>query len=231
MANEEHHHGEEDNDEQFQAVFGEHTGISHGLRDVVNNIRNNNPHTTRLFTHHFDDDLSDVALEDIANKWELLGRYIANNTHIEQIDLDDSGMTDDIATSLFRGLTKSSSIEVLDLMSNTIGINTMRSMVPFLKNSPNLSTLRMSRNSAIGSEGFEIAMQSLNGSAAMKELYFAVCNIEDVSSLETYPLSNLRSLSLGYNPIGREGYNNIQPTAKRRLNFDNALSAFDGYGG
>ena len=201
MANEEHHRGEDD-DEQFQAVFGELTGISDCLRDVISEIRNNNPHTKGLFTHHFDDDYAG-ALSDVA--WEVLGLHIANNTHIEQIDLDDNAMSDGKATSLFRGLTKSSSIEVLDLMRNTIGINTMRSMVPFLKNSPNLSTLRMSRNSAIGSEGFEIAMQSLNGSAAMEELYFAACNIEDVSSLETYPLSNLRSLSLGYNPIGREG--------------------------
>lgn len=202
MANEEHHHGEDD-DEQFQAVFGEHTpGISDCLFDTIYEIRRNDLHTTTLVSKDFDDGLG--ALSDLA--WEVLGRYIANSTYLIIVDLDQSGTTDDKATSLFRGLTKSSSIAILDLMRNNIGINAMRSMVPFLKNSPNLSTLRMSSNSVISSEGFEIVMQSLNRSVAMEKLYFTSCNIRDISSLETYPLSNLRELYLSNNNIGRGGF-------------------------
>jgi len=92
------------------------------------------------------------------------------------------------------------------LMDNTFGVNGIRSMIPFLKRSPNLSTLRMSSNPAIGTEGFELMIQTLNGSAMMNQLFFSGCNIEDVSSLETYPLSNLRELSLSHNTVGREGF-------------------------
>ena len=206
MANEEHHRGEDD-EEQFQALFGERANISHELRNIVGRIRNNDPQMKRLTTVHFDDNEVRVITNELSDlAWEVLGRYIANNTHFEEIDLDSNDMTDDKVTSLFRGLTKSSSMEVLDLMDNTFGVNGIRSMIPFLKSSPNLSTLRMSSNSAIGTEGFELAIQTLNGSAMMNELHFSGCNIEDVSSLETYPLSNLRELSLSHNTVGREGF-------------------------
>ena len=85
MENEEHHRGEDD-DKQFQAVFGVHANISHGLRCIANNIRNNDPNTTRFSDENFGpndiDQLSDLA-------WDLLGRYIGNNTYLQTIDLED----------------------------------------------------------------------------------------------------------------------------------------------
>ena len=82
-------------------------------------------------------------LSDLA--WETLGRYIANNTHLEEIAIfENMSITDAKMALLFRGLTKSNSLQKFDLMSENhpaIGTNGIRSMVPFLKNSPNLSKL------------------------------------------------------------------------------------------
>ena len=68
-------------DEQHELAFGEHTGISSSFINHINEIRNNNPNV-KLFRMTG----ADVAsLSELA--WELLGQYIANNTHLKSIDL------------------------------------------------------------------------------------------------------------------------------------------------
>ena len=134
----------------YQQAFGVHTGISEEVRDDINRIKNNS------------DDIEDLRLssEDTENftnlAWQLLGRYIANNTHLEGILVGDCGLTDEKIASLFSELVKSS-VERLDIDGNEFGIEGVRSMIPFLSNSP-LYTLFMSfsRNNNINSEWFEV---------------------------------------------------------------------------
>ena len=66
----------------------------------IEEIRDNNPSITNLSIPPDVHRLSDKA-------WRLLGRYIANNTHLQELTI----LIDDTMSSLFRGLTKSSSIE------------------------------------------------------------------------------------------------------------------------
>ena len=48
--------------------------------------------------------------------WQLLGKYIANNTHLDDVDLDGCSLTDQKMYALFSGLVKSSLSE-LDIQS------------------------------------------------------------------------------------------------------------------
>ena len=95
--------------------------------------------------------------------WELLGRYIANNTHLKKIDLQYCSIIDAKIAAFFRGLTKSASISItrFDLMSNEFGINGVRSMVPFLESAPHLEKLLMNYNDNVGTECFEMLISAL----------------------------------------------------------------------
>ena len=75
-------------------------------------------------------------------------------------------------TSLFRGLTKSSSIETIDLADNDIRIDGIRSMVPFLEHSPYLENLALDGNVNIDSECFGVLMRALNENDRIKRLFF-----------------------------------------------------------
>jgi len=58
-----------------EQAFGEFVYMSETLRGTINNVKNNTPGVVKFFlTANYDNDLSDLG-------YELLGRYIANNTH------------------------------------------------------------------------------------------------------------------------------------------------------
>jgi hypothetical protein len=178
-------------EEQFQLAFG---GASSYLYDDINAIRNNDPRKLRCYLS--------VGLPTELG-WELVGQYISNNTYLQVISLErSSGMM----ILVFRGLTKSCSVKHLLLMNNDFGIEGIRSMVPFLRNSPNLSKLDLSGNENINTECFGVLMSALNGSPSMEELRFNECNVKDISALNTYPLPNLLTLELRKNKIGRDGF-------------------------
>ena len=199
MSNEEYNHnddhGEDEEDEEYRLAFANICSNE----DIIDGIRDNDPNITKfsLTRDHFHD-LSNLACE-------LLGRYIADNTHLKEFGLKENQITDDKLALLFRGLSKSSSIELIDLSHNDLGVNGIRSMLPFLKNTPNLGNIYLNGNDGICTEGFELVICALNGSSSMEELWFDECNIEDISALNTYTLPNLRILDLGHNDIGREG--------------------------
>jgi len=73
--------------------------------------------------------------------WKLIGRYIANNSHLKRLSLDECGLTDEKMALLFSELVSSSSLQRLDLDFNRFGTEGVRSMEPFLQNCPNLSIL------------------------------------------------------------------------------------------
>jgi len=106
-------------------------------------------------------------------------------------------------TSLFSELTYSTSLKQLHLCGNTFGINGVRSMVPFLRNAANLSTLHFNSNNNINTECFEILIRGLKRS--IKGLHFYNCNITNISALDTYNLPTLQQLNLNCNKIGRDG--------------------------
>ena len=98
------------------------------------------------------------------------------------------------------------------MCNNTFGIDGLRCIYPFLKHSPNLSTLNFDRNSEfLGTHGFnnecfEWVIRTLHElSPKVDRLFYRHCNATDISALETYTLSNLQYLGLDGNSIGREG--------------------------
>jgi len=186
-------------DEQFNQAFGEHTAISADTREYINEIKNNYPLTTS-FNLGFDD--IDGFITDLA--WRLLGRYIANNTYLTKLDLEECSLSDEKIISLFSGLTSSKSLDRLDLDGNDFGIDGVRSIIPLLQNCPHLSTLWLAGNRRIDSECFEVLVRALHG-RSIEKLYTYQCNITDITALDRYSLPNLQTLSLSNNKIGREG--------------------------
>ena len=75
-------------DEQFNRAFGEHTGISADCRERINDIRQ--LYRVEEFKLHISDARHFTDLS-----WRLIGRYIANNAHLETVDLIQCGITDE----------------------------------------------------------------------------------------------------------------------------------------
>jgi len=186
-------------DEQFNQAFGEHTDIDEEVRGNINDIKNNDYDVNDLVIR------SDDADEFTDQAWTLLGRYIANNTHLREVSLDECNLTDEKIISLFSGLISSTSLVYLDLDDNDFGIGGVRAMMPFLKNSPNLSILYLGNNANFNSECLRVLLSVLNGTS-IEELYLYGCSITDVSALQTYNLPKLQILNLNGNKIGKEGF-------------------------
>ena len=186
------------NNIQFNEAFGEHTGISANCRHDIYCVKNNDANE-EMFRMSFRD-----ARQFTDLSWRLLGRYIANSIHLKMVDLSKCGLTDEKMASLFYELKYSNSLTRLDLVINSFGIDGLRSMIPFLKNSPNLSIIYLYRNNNISTDGFELLVQTLHG-RPVKKIYLQSCNITDISALDTYNLPDLQHLNLGENNISREG--------------------------
>ena len=185
--------------EQHHQAFGGHTGISAECWEDIDYIKNNRfyeelivqPEDASLFTN--------LA-------WKLLGRYIANNTILSALCLDGCSLNDQNISALFTNLTRSKSIQTLDLENNEFGIEGLRCIVPFLVNSPHLSTLYLKNNNYFNLECFELLVDTLHrASSKRKKLICRNCNITDISALDTYALQNLQHFNLSNNNIGREG--------------------------
>ena len=188
-----------DEEEQFTQAFGEHlTNISQQRRSEIQMIKNNDPNVTAFdVRRNLADCLSDLA-------WELLGRYIANNDYLEEVDLEGINLTDELMEILFNSLVKSSSLKVLLLFDNMVSMNGIRNMVPFLRNASTLSEINLSGNRNIKTEGFEVLINALDG-GPIEELILNRCNIEDISALEHCTLPHLRELHLINNHIQSMG--------------------------
>ena len=190
----------DDEEEQFTQAFGEHLDgiISQESRSEIQMIKNNHPNVT-MFTlsSYLANCLSELA-------WELLGRYIANNNYLLRFNLSGIDLTDENTTILFNSLVKSSSLKELMLYANHIGMNGVRSMIPFLRNSPNLSLINLGNNKDICTEEFEVLINALDG-GNIKILYLHDCNIEDISVLANCTLPHLRELHLSGNSIRNVG--------------------------
>jgi len=123
---------------------------------------------------------------------------------LKKIDLDELHLTDEKMMFLFKELVASLSLERLDIDGNEFGVEGLRSMLPLLQNSPDLSRLYLSGNSNFNSECFEVLVSALNGKS-ITILYLQHNNIQDISALNRYNLPNFANLDLNGNKIGREG--------------------------
>jgi len=205
-------------EQQYQQAFRFNELISQDCKTYVRLIKNNVDSINEFrFTAVDDDDEFDgdeyeyeyeftSDAENFTNLgWRLLGRYIASNTHLLRLNLRNCILNNEKMASLFGQLVNSSSIETLDLDSNTFGVEGIRSVIPFLENSPQLTTIMMDWNTSINTESFELVVRALHNNTRELLLSFCGCRITDISVLDTYALTNLRQLNLNRNNIGREG--------------------------
>ena len=171
-----------------------HTELVNVLhRQHIDEIRdNNNPNITKLVLSPRE--ITPGRLSEIACR--LLGRYIANNTHLINLTLPSN-----MDLNIFQGLTKSDSIKVLIFESvarNTFGVDGVQRLVPFLQNSPQLIKIDLSKN-GIGSQGFGLGFESvvnaLDG-GSINELILNNCYITDISALGSVTLPHLKKISL-----------------------------------
>ena len=196
MASE--HNIDNEDEEQFTQVFGEHTGIASSCLARIDEIKNNDPNVEKLQIRSFD------RFPDTLIAWELIGRYIANNDCLLEIDLSGIDLTDEQMAILFNSLVKSRSLIMVILNDNEIGMNGIRSMVPFLKNSPNLHRINLGFNNNINTEGFEVLINALDG-GPIEGLYLDSCNIKDISVLGNCTLPHLHELHLERNSLRNMG--------------------------
>lgn len=179
-----------------------HAELVSALRGFqANEIRDNDP--SEIWLNLLGLDPQVAQLSDLALR--LLGRYIANNTHLQSL-MFSSDLTDVKVVQLFQELTKSDSITYLNLGSfnhnhglhshnNTLGLNGVRSMTTFLQNSPRLIGLNLSANTSMNTAVFDVLVNVLNG-RAIKELHLNKCSITDISSLGNVTLPHLQKLDL-----------------------------------
>ena len=186
-----------ESDEEME-VFRQQARISYSTRHKIRQIKNNDPDTIDI------DIKQSTAVKFTNQAWQSLGRYIANNTHLTQLSLDGYSITDEKMSILFGELTNSRSLQTLNIIDNDFGVEGVRSMVPFLNSSPQLTKLTLRYNNEIDTECFDLVVSSLHNTC-IQELSFMECNITNISSLETYSLSNLQKLNLNGNEIGRKG--------------------------
>ena len=96
--------------EQHHQAFGEHTRIPGDCRARINGIKNNDHDFIDLKMRSSDTEkFTDQA-------WRLLGRYIANNTHLGKVELHFCHLRDRDMVSLFSELSSSKSLERLDIL-------------------------------------------------------------------------------------------------------------------
>eukprot|EP00986_Skeletonema_menzelii_P001458 scaffold387_cov136-Skeletonema_menzelii.AAC.1 len=137
-------------------------------------------------------------------KCEELGRDIANNTHLTKVYLAFiRTLNDQKMSSLFRGLSRSSSIEHLELESNVFGAAGVRSMVPFLQNANSLTRLDLSYNNIL-TDGFNLIFRALRDSP-IETLDCRRCGIESIDIDSEHIPRNLKSLFLLENSINADG--------------------------
>ncbi len=176
-------------------------------------VRVNDPNVTKLSSPGcMWESIANMTVED----WEQLGNDILNNTHLKELSLSllslDADVNNHKFSSFFRGLTRSNSIEEINLRKHFNGV---RSMVPFLQNACSLKRLNISENN-ISSEGFNTLFRALSDSP-IEQLNCNNCGIETIEiDGDRIPL-NLRKLYLGNDGLFGRARNSIDADGCRGL--------------
>jgi hypothetical protein len=158
----------------------------------------------------------DIDNVTVAN-WEQIGRDIANNNQLLDFDLRNLNLDLEIAdqkiTALFLGLTtRSNSIEALGLRDIGFGVNTVRSMLPYLQRQA-LTHLCVAGNN-ITSEGFMLLWNVLCD-GPIELLNCDNCGIDSINILADTIPKHLTYLSLPRNPLGADGCLQIAKLLRR----------------
>lgn len=214
---------DDEHDEQYHQAFG---GLSKNCRRMLRSLKNNDQNCTCIYLP------ADDASSFTNDSFELVAQYIANNTHLREMSLDYTCLTDEQVVQLFTHLTKSNSLESMGLGSmseadagaepintglNGVGINGLRSMVPFLQNTPQLDTFHCTCSPNVNAECFRLLIDTFHGNTKLIEISVGSCNIDDISALKTCSIPNLSSLSLHGNKIGSNGCKALSYMLKRKV--------------
>lgn len=164
---------------------------------------------SRVKRNHPDEKYLSLANEDFSNlAWQKLGFYIARNDQLECLSLRRCNLSDENMSTFFHGAARNKQIKVLTLYCNSFGADGMKSLMPFLQNSHNLTSLNVSGNN-IETDGFWWLMWGL-GNGSIEKLNLRHCGLSNMSMLEKHYLPNLQVLYLSDNSnIGADGCSSI----------------------
>ena len=157
--------------------------------------------------------LSPYVQDMTGEDWEQLGRDISNNRHLKKLEIV-TALDEQTMTSLFRGLTRSSSIEEVILTNNRSGVNGLENMVPFLQNANNLLELDFYHDDNISSEGFSLIWGALRDSP-IKALTFVSCQLSSIEIDVAYVPNCLKVLNLSRNEINADGCREVAKLLRR----------------
>ena len=109
--------------QEYQRVFGYVSTYGQGVGDDIDRVRYNDHDMSNLSIMYEDAEL-------LSNEaWELLGRYIAKNQHLENISMCNS-ICDSKASLLFRGLGGGiPTLKELNLNVSAFGIDGLQSIL------------------------------------------------------------------------------------------------------
>ena len=145
------------------------------------------------------------CIESMSNEgWEQFGRVIANSNRLNRLCLTAGTLDDERMSSLFRELTRSTSIR--EFFASSYGgpgydIDGVRAMYPFLQNVKNLSRLCVSYN-LITADGFGLLLAALRDSP-IEELECNQCGLGSIEIDSSCFPKNMKKLNLGANKLGR----------------------------
>ena len=196
-----------------------------GFRAILKGVRENDPQTMQLYASGDNESVSETILERMTeDEWEELGRDISNNTHLMYVKFNDYAFNEQMMSALFRGLTKSNSIRHMNLHYNEdVGVEGIRSMLPFLQNAKKLVQLEVVNTYQIKSEGFNMMFRALHGSP-IKELDCGSCDIDTIEIDIDHAPKHLEKLCLGRNEIKADGCHEL---AKLLQGNDSTLKILD----
>eukprot|EP00984_Skeletonema_dohrnii_P016092 scaffold7070_cov73-Skeletonema_dohrnii-CCMP3373.AAC.1 len=174
--------------------------------NVLDMVKRNDPHTTMLHLG----DMNNMTDEEL----EELGRDIANNTHLKNVNFYDGAVDDHKVSLLFRGLQRSASIKIMHFYENGLSVAGVRSMVPFLQNANKLSYLNLNNKNLLQSEGFNELFRALSNSP-IEILNCCNCGIETIEIDSEHIPKHLTTLRLSGNNINADGCQEIVKLLQR----------------
>ena len=184
----------------FMSSGGESSDYHVDFASDVHRLSINDPSMT-VFSWEEDHEYIQSMTDE---EWERLGHYISQSSYLTHFCLSETAINDQQMRALFRGLTRSNSIKIIDMAHNSFGSDGIRSMVPFLQNPNNLTEINL-YNNHIDSDGFNWFFRSLRDSP-IEELICGCCG--DLASIEidnTCIPRYLKSLSLSECCINTNG--------------------------
>ena len=175
--------------------------IAYWWFDTLTKIEKNDPDAPIYSLNGYGD--QEYIQEMTGEQWQRIGHMISNSKCLERLWCHSGALDDHKMSCLFRGLTRSSSLQRLLLESNGFSVAGIKSMVPFLQNTNNLTWLNLNGNN-IQSEGFNMLFLALSDSP-IELLSCDSCDIESIEIDSEHVPNHLRTLALGGNNINADG--------------------------